>query len=683
MNKRTRAFTAVFLALALIVLSACGINRLQTQGVTNFDTMNVENGTAAAPSLSFTSDPDTGMYRVGANNLGVAAAGGLVSDWNAAGMDMNALPITNIGNAGTDFDTSGGLTIAGAFTPTGVLAAPDGAVGAPSVTFASDTDNGLYRVGTNNVGMAAGGVLVSDWTATSLDMNALPVLNVGNAGTDFDTSGGLSTAGNITPTGVLAASAGAVGAPSVSFAGDPDGGLYSVGANNVGIAAGGVLVSDWNATSLDMNALPVLNIGNAGTDFDTSGGLTTAGNITPTGLLAASAGAVGGPSISFAGDPDGGLYSVGANNVGLAAGGVLVSDWTATSLDMNALPVLNIGNAGTDFDASGGLSTAGNITPTGVLAAADGAVGGPSISLATDPDTGLYAVGANNLGVAAGGVLVSDWTATSLDMNALPILNIGNAGTDFDTSGGLSTAGNITPTGVLAASAGAVGAPSISFAGDPDSGLYNIGANNIGLVVNGAALWDYSGVETSFVGPLTAPEGTAAAPILRFTGDTDTGFYHVGANNVGVSAGGANVLDVSTLGMTVTGKIIGSAEGSVVYNTMHDVTIAEINAGHTIVTVPATRLFRLTDVMAVAYGGSCATVTTVDLKVGSTTLFTYAQANLTQSNILSIGSTGVTALADGASFSAGAAGDDVTVIKNGSDVATCTGVRFILSYALE
>src|SRR5258708_31972233 len=38
-------------------------------------TVTFANGTVGAPSVSFTSDTDTGMYRVGANDLGFAVNG--------------------------------------------------------------------------------------------------------------------------------------------------------------------------------------------------------------------------------------------------------------------------------------------------------------------------------------------------------------------------------------------------------------------------------------------------------------------------------------------------------------------------------------------------------------------------------------------------------------------------------
>jgi hypothetical protein len=131
------------------------------------------------------------------------------------------------------------------------------------------------------------------------------------------------------------------------------------------------------------------------------------------------------------------------------------------------------------------------------------------------------------------------------------------------------------------------------------------------------------------------------------------------------------------------GKVIAATDGGVVYNTLHDVTAAEINAGHTIVTVPSTRQFRLVDVTATAYGATCTTSTSVYLKGGSNFLATYTVANLVQSTPLRMTSTGVAVAADGASFSAQTAGNDVTILSDAATTAGCTGVRFILSYVLD
>ncbi len=46
-----------------------------------------------------------------------------------------------------------------------VIPADDGAVGAPGLTFKDDTDNGIYRIGANNIAVAAAGAKVADFHA--------------------------------------------------------------------------------------------------------------------------------------------------------------------------------------------------------------------------------------------------------------------------------------------------------------------------------------------------------------------------------------------------------------------------------------------------------------------------------------------------------------------------------------
>lgn len=59
---------------------------------------------------------------------------------------------------------------------------------------------------------------------------------------------------------------------------------------------------------------------------------------------------------------------------------------------------------------------------------------------------------------------------------------------------------------------------------------------------------------SGFSGNGYAPiNGTAAAPAFTWPADPDTGFYSIGANNIGVTAGGAKVLDIATTGLGVTG----------------------------------------------------------------------------------------------------------------------------------
>lgn len=62
-------------------------------------------------------------------------------------------------------------------------------------------------------------------------------------------------------------------------------------------------------------------------------------------------------------------------------------------------------------------------------------------------------------------------------------------------------------------------------------------------------------------GPLAGkwPDGAAATPALSFASDLDTGLYRIGANILGLSAGGSERMRVTTAGAQVTGLLTGTA----------------------------------------------------------------------------------------------------------------------------
>ena len=74
--------------------------------------------------------------------------------------------------SGSTLNIDSGATIANSGTATGfgsglasgdVIPADDGSVGAPGLSFADDTDNGIYRIGANNFGVAVGGALAMEF----------------------------------------------------------------------------------------------------------------------------------------------------------------------------------------------------------------------------------------------------------------------------------------------------------------------------------------------------------------------------------------------------------------------------------------------------------------------------------------------------------------------------------------
>jgi len=56
----------------------------------------------------------------------------------------------------------------------------------------------------------------------------------------------------------------------------------------------------------------------------------------------------------------------------------------------------------------------------------------------------------------------------------------------------------------------------------------------------------------------TVPDGSASAPGLAFEDDTNSGWYRIGSDNVGLTLGGTKRIDYGTAGMSVTGTMTGS-----------------------------------------------------------------------------------------------------------------------------
>lgn len=143
--------------------------------------------------------------------------------------------------AGTAFytlDDSGNLTITGTLTAAalaissgGVLSVDPGTVAAPGAAFVGDLDTGLYRIGANNWGIAAGGAACLSGSTTAVTAS-LPF---------------------IVP-------AGSTSAASLQSSGDANTGLYFPAADTLGLVAGGV---EYLRITYDA-ALPTLRIGGTG-----------------------------------------------------------------------------------------------------------------------------------------------------------------------------------------------------------------------------------------------------------------------------------------------------------------------------------------------------------------------------------------------------------------------------------
>lgn len=139
--------------------------------------------------------------------------------------------------------------------------------------------------------------------------------------------------------------------------------------------------------------------------------------------------------------------------------------------------------------------------------------------------------------VTNGSTISHTWANTTLDDIAATL------------TASVATDGQSTMTGPLKAANGSAAAPAFTFGSDTNVGLYRIGADNVGMAINGALVQEWA------AGITKVTDGAVGAPSVAFTSDPDSGLYRIGANNLGVAVNGAKVLDVATTGLTVTGTM--------------------------------------------------------------------------------------------------------------------------------
>lgn len=203
-----------------------------------------------------------------------------------------------------------------------------------------------------------------------------------------------------------------------------------------------------------------------------------------------------------------GLYPAnGAPPLSVAAyhkGNLLGETMVLGTLDGGGLTLMTNNTAAVTIDANqdvtvyGDLVISGGISWTGQLLAPDGTVALPAYSFTNDPDCGVYRIGANNIGISANGVKQVDISASAIAF--------AQAATFSSTIG----ATTISASGVFLAGNGSVSACAFSFTADPNSGIYSVGADEVGIVAGGALKASISGSTSASTGGLVITSGTAA-----------------------------------------------------------------------------------------------------------------------------------------------------------------------------
>jgi hypothetical protein len=98
------------------------------------------------------------------------------------------------------------------------------------------------------------------------------------------------------------------------------------------------------------------------------------------------------------------------------------------------------------------------------------------------------------------------------------------------------------------ASLGSNTAPGIAFDGDPNTGIYSPGADQVAVTTGGTARLTASTTALTSTLAVDVPLGAQGTPSLTFTGDLNTGIYSPGADQVAISTNGTGRLFVNASG---------------------------------------------------------------------------------------------------------------------------------------
>ncbi len=517
--------------------------------------------------------------------MGTSSAGGVAGSDKQVQLNNNGVLYASTGL--TFSSSTGNLTLTN-----GALLAGAGSSGAPSLSFAGDSDTGLFNAGANGMALVSGGSWKMYLDATSVSAyqqfqmytnstvaqisaqglgdasnysqfnlrrtadNAAWAMNFNKATVDggfalqhFDGVATYTTAlmidpnnsfavgiGTVTPQAKLeVAGTGAILLPRGTDAQRPtlvsngmmrfsstgtDFEVYAGGWKKLVMgtsSAGGVAGSD-QQVQLNNNGVIYAS---TGLTFNSSTGVLTTSSVQFSSATAAA------PSMTFAADTDTGVFLSGANSFSVAAGGAEKFRVTTSQV----------------------VGTAGSATSAGY-----GFIG--------DTDTGMYQVSADKIGLTAAGALRMmvqdpsttnavatfvgtsaivlpqglDATRPSVPLNGM--MRYSSTGNDFDVYAN----GSWQKLVMGASSAGGV-------AGSDQQ----VQVNSSGVIYASAGLTFSSstGILTVTNGAVRSGPGIVTAPGLSFAGDTNTGFYNIGADSIGAATNGVlrlTIQDPSTTG---------------------------------------------------------------------------------------------------------------------------------------
>lgn len=461
--------------------------------------VHVPDGSVGTPAYAFSSYPTSGLYLNG-TDVNISVNGSLAMAVEDVG---GAVPNVSFGSPPSDY---------GAATPgVGVLFLPETGVVPSGIP---DQGNGsLLFVSSNALTMLNSGGVVRILTNCAEEPSGTTTVNgvarfSGSTGKILQDTTSLTVA----PAGQWTGPDGGLALTTYGFSGDADTGVYSSGVGVVDLVTGGTSRVSVSATEVTVNNAILLPDGSASQ-----------------------------PVYSFTSAPSSGVYfDSTADSMCMSAGG---------QCGFASFEQENIAFGGDPVNSFGGGE--------GVLWLRE-ATTVPS----TNPSGGslLYTSSTELLFRTPSGTvfnLTDEVTGDASSQNFGVVLFSGTSGKIIQNC--LANGG---PSGKLHTADGSVSAPAFSFTSTVDAGMYDVGTDVYLSVAGGVGGVGQLGVDGSAVlsaVPFLVPYGTSSTPSITFAGDEDTGFYRGFTNRLSVSVGGVPGLAFTSAGVGANVSLTGTS----------------------------------------------------------------------------------------------------------------------------
>ena len=393
-------------------------------------------GTASAPAYTWSTNTNTGIYRLREDVVGLSTGGQerfrVVED-GKMGINLQGDPIERV-------DVEGSVQVSEQFKGQN----GDGESN-PSYTWTNDSNTGMFRAGSNAIGFSTDG---SEKVRFTPDGNV--GINVQNPVEKLDIDGKLQVSDQ-----VKGSSSGSASAPSYTWTGDVDTGMFRAGSDAIGFSTAG---SERVRLAPDGNV--GIDIQNPAEKLDIDGTLQVSDQI-----KGFKGGTASSPAYTWTDDTNTGLFRIREDVIGLSTSGE------------ERLQVVEDGKVGINLkDPQERVDVQGSVQVSDQFKGQNGdGESNPSYTWTNDSNTGMFRAGSNAIGFSTDG---TEKVRLAPDGNVG--INVQNPAEKLDIDGKLQVSDQ-----VKGSSSGSASAPSYTWTGDVDTGIYRENEDAIGITTGG------------------------------------------------------------------------------------------------------------------------------------------------------------------------------------------------------